>query len=59
MHVQYGEHVYTMLNGVVSVSWLKSGEKKSPLLQKAEVAPVLLLLITRLRQKWLAWTSNV
>ena len=54
----YKEHVYTMLDGVVSVSRLKSGEKKSPLLQKAEVhaVPVLLLLM---RQKWLARTSNV
>ena len=36
MH-SYKEHVYTMLDGVISVSRLKSGEKKSPLLQKAEV----------------------
>ena len=27
--------------------------------QKAEVAPVLLLLITKLRQKWLSGTNNV
>ena len=36
-HAQYKEHMYTMLDGVVSVSRLKSGEKNSPLLQKAEV----------------------
>ena len=40
------------------VSRLKSGETRSPI-QKAEVVPVLLLLITRLRQKWLARTSDV
>ena len=53
----YKEYVYTMLDGVVSVSRLKSGEIKSPLLQKTKVAPalllllLLLLLIDRLRQK--------
>ena len=35
----YKEYVYTTLDGVVSVSRLKSGEKKSPLLQKEEVVP--------------------
>ena len=44
---------------MVHVSRLKSGEKKSPPLQKAEVATVLLRLITRLRQKGLARTSNI
>ena len=55
----YKEYVYTMLDGVVSVSRLKSGGRKSHLLQKTKVVPVLLLLFARLRQKWLARTSNV
>ena len=44
-----------MLDGVVNVSRLKSVEKKSPLLQRAEVGPLLLLLIIEVAAR----TSNV
>ena len=44
-----------MLDGVVSVSWLKSIEKKSPLLQKTEVGPVLLLLIIEVASPLYIW----
>ena len=53
------EHVHTVKWHYYSVSPLNSSERKSPLLQKVEVASVLLLLIIRSRQKWLARTRNV
>ena len=50
----------TLSDGVVSVLWLKSGEKKSPMLpESGGSTSIAIAIITRLRQKWLDRTSNV